>query len=475
MMEKGKIEFGTDGWRGLLDEDLNDHNIQIVAQALADYMRLKSKNNRVAVGYDGRRDSDRFARLFAEVLRGNRIDVLLSDRIVSTPVVSFTCVHRTCDVGVMITASHNPPQYNGIKFKASNGSPFATEETALVESLLGHSLPSFDEKGVEETDLTADYLAHIEKRIDFEAIRKSGLRVAIDSMAGSAGTQMEELLKKHGIHAETIFGVPQTDFAGRLAEPVERNLQPLADFLRKGDFSLGLATDGDGDRLGVMTDNGNWMNVQETILYLAQFYKATKGIEGSLVKTASVTDKLLTLFPGEEVADVQVGFKYVAEAILEHDAAFGAEESGGFGFKGHLPERDGVFSGLVFLEMLANSGHKTLETFIAEKREELGVIHYDRIDQKNDSPARYKVLPALALTSPEELANFKVVSMQAYQSSRGQINGLKLRLEGNPRWLLLRVSETEPIVRIYAEGENQQEVQQLLNAGKSLFDELDEA
>ncbi|TVQ06671.1 MAG: phosphoglucomutase [Bacteroidetes bacterium] len=472
-MEKRKIEFGTDGWRGLLDDDLNDHNIQIVAQALADYMRLKSKNNRVAVGYDGRRDSDRFARLFAEVLRGNRIDVILSDRIVSTPVVSFTCVHRKCDVGVMITASHNPPQYNGIKFKASNGSPFATEETALVESLLGHSLPSFDEKGIEEIDLMADYLVHVEKLVDFDAIRKAGLRVAIDSMAGSAGTVLEELLKKHGIHAETIFGVPQTDFAGRMAEPVERNLQPLADFLRKGDFSVGLATDGDGDRLGVMTDKGNWMNVQETILYLAQYYKGKKGMEGSLVKTASVTDKMLQLFPESEVADVQVGFKYVAEAMIENDAAFGAEESGGFGFKGHLPERDGIFSGLVLLEMLANSAHKTLESFIAEKRKELGEIYYDRIDQENDSPARYKVLPALALTSPAELANFKVTGMQYYQSSRGQINGLKLRLEGNPRWLLLRVSETEPIVRIYAEGENQQEVQQLLNAGKNLFEAID--
>ena len=474
-MGKSKIQFGTDGWRGLLDTELNDHNIQLVAQALADYMRLKSKNNLAVIGYDGRKNSDLFARLFAEVLRGNRIDVLLSDRIVSTPVVSFICVHRKCDVGVMITASHNPPQYNGIKFKASNGSPFATEETALVESLLGHSLPSFNEKGIEETDLMADYLAHVEKLVDFDAIRKAGLRVAIDSMAGSAGSTLEQLLKKYGIYAETIFGEPKTDFAGRMAEPVERNLQPLADFLQKGDFSVGLATDGDGDRLGVMTDKGNWMNVQETILYLAQYYKEKKGMEGSLVKTASVTDKMLQLFPESEVADVQVGFKYVAEAMIENDAAFGAEESGGFGFKGHLPERDGIFSGLVFLEMLANSGHTTLESFISEKRKELGEIYYDRIDQENDSTARYKVLPALALTSPAELANFKVTGMQYYQSSRGQINGLKLRLEGNPRWLLLRVSETEPIVRIYAEGETRQEVQQLLKAGKSLFEELDQA
>lgn len=469
-MEKKKIIFGTDGWRGLLGEELNDLNIQRVAQAFADYMRLKSKYNRVVVGYDGREQSDHFARLFSEVLRGNRIDVILADRVVPTPVVSFTCIQRQCDAGVMITASHNPPAYNGIKFKASNGSPFATEETALVESLIDHSLPSFDEKGIEETDLTTPYLAHMEKLIDFKAIAASGIRPAIDSMAGAGGTLLEGLLAKHGIASQTLFGVPQTDFAGRLAEPVERNLQPLSELLKGGGFSLGLATDGDADRLGVMTDSGKWMNVQETILYLAQYYKGQRKVQGPLVKTASVTDRMLQLFPGEEVADVQVGFKYVAEAMLEKNAAFGAEESGGFGFREHLPERDGIFSALVFMEMLALSGYSSLEQFMHEKRKELGNICYSRIDAENDSPARHQVLPALAENPPAQLAGYPVTSILTYTSSRGLINGLKLRLKGQPRWLLLRVSETEPIVRIYAEAETDEEVNLLLQAGKNLFD-----
>ena len=461
--------YGTDGWRGLLDEELNDLNIQRVAQAFADYMRLKSKYNQVVIGYDNRRNSCVFARLFAEVLRGNRIDVLLSDRIVPTPVVSFTCVQSMCDAGVMITASHNPPQYNGLKFKAAKGSPFATEETARVESLIDKSDVKFAEEKIEVTDLTKSYLAHLEKLIDFESIKSADLKVAIDSMGGAGGTMLEDILKKHGIDSKTIYGAPSADFYGRLAEPVERNLQPLSELLKNGNFSLGLATDGDADRLGVMTNCGQWMNVQETILYLAQYYKGQRGMDGPLVKTASVTDRMLQLFPDEEVTDVQVGFKYVAEAMLEKQAAFGAEESGGFGFKEHLPERDGIFSGLVFLEMMAKSGYKKLDDFIASKRRELGEIYYSRIDLENNNPGRFDVLPALVKDTPKKLGEFRVVSAESYKSSRGLINGLKFRLEGNPRWLLLRISETEPIVRIYAEGESDNEVQTLLNIGKKLF------
>lgn len=470
-MEKKKIVFGTDGWRGLLGEELNVENIQLVAQAFADYMRLKARNNRVVIGYDGRSQSAVFARLFAEVLRGNRIEVLLSDRVVPTPVVSFIALTRHCDAGVMITASHNPASYNGIKFKASNGSPFSTEETALVESLIGHSLPNFDEKGILEENFLMAYLNHLETLIDFDLLSRSGLKVVVDSMAGAGARILEQLLRPYGLVVDTIYGDPLEDFAGRMAEPVEKNLQPLAEVLRSGNYSLGLATDGDADRLGVMTDSGLWMNVQETILYLAQYIVHQKGLKGPLVKTASVTDKICELLAGSDysVIDAQVGFKYVAEAMMAHDACFGAEESGGFGFKGHLPERDGIFSALVFLEMMARSGFTSLDTFIKTKRQELGEIFYERVDVENHQASRHQVLPALASHLPETLAGYAVTGMQTYCSSRGLINGLKLRLQGNPRWILLRVSETEPIVRIYAEGENTEEVRQLLKAGMLLF------
>ncbi len=470
-MNTQNIIFGTDGWRGLLDQELNPANIIRVAQAFAVYIAQKGANKRVAIGFDGRRDSDVFAGIFAEVLAGNRIEVLLSDRIIPTPVVSFTVVHEQCDAGVMITASHNPPQYNGIKFKSAKGSPFFTEDTALVESLIDTHPPKRAQLGVHTIDLTAAYIQHVEKLIDFQLIARSGLKVAIDSMAGAGGQMLENILKKHGISAETIFGEPKPDFDGRLAEPIAANLQPLSAFLKKKKFSLGLATDGDADRLGVMSGNGGFMNVQETILYLAQYYRQKRGISGSLVKTASVTDKILDLFPGREadVVDVQVGFKYVAEAMMQHQAAFGAEESGGFGFKEHLPERDGIFSGLVFLEMLAADGSIRLETFIEKKRGELGKIYYDRIDMASHDPRRHEVLPGLSAMPPDQINGFRVLQTQAYFNSRGIINGLKLRFEGNPRWLLLRVSETEPMIRIYAEAQSDEEVKAMLAEGKKLF------
>jgi len=470
-MKKRNIIFGTDGWRGLLDEELNKANIRRVAQAFAGYLQMKRKGNRVAIGYDGRENSNVFAGIFAQVLKGNGIEVLLTDRIVPTPVVSYTCVHSKCDAGVMITASHNPPQYNGIKFKAAHGSPFATEETALVEALIDKSGMKYAEDRIEATNLTKNYLAHLEKLIDFDSIQSSGLKIAVDSMAGAGGTMLQDLLGKYGLACKTIFGTPETDFAGRLAEPVERNLQPLSEMLKNGNFSLGLATDGDADRLGVMTNTGQWMNAQEAILALGSYYRLHRGVPGPMVKTASVTDQVRKVFPPEEVFDVQVGFKYVAEAMIEKQAAFGAEESGGFGFKEHLPERDGIFSGLLFLEMLARSGYKKLDDFIENQRNRLGVIHYDRIDIKSNSHRRHEVLPRLAVNPPERIGNHKIDNLQTYQSSRGIINGLKLSLEGNPRWLLLRVSETEPMVRVYAEAECNGEVAALLHHGMMLLDE----
>jgi len=472
-LENTKIIFGTDGWRGLLDDELNPANIQRVAQAFALYIKENGTQNRVAIGFDGRKFSKEFARLFAEVLSGNTIEVFLSDRIVPTPVVSYVCLSKKCDAGVMITASHNPPKYNGIKFKSADGSPFFTEQTAIIESYIDRDEAVSNVEKINEFDFTPDYLSHIEKLIDFDVIRKAGLNIAVDSMAGAGGLMLENLLKKHNIKVQTIFGEPKTDFCGRLAEPVAANLQPLSEFLKGGNFSLGLATDGDADRLGVMTDKGEFMNIQETILYLAQYIKLQRKVDGPLVKTASVTDKVLSFSKAasSEVIDVQVGFKYVAEAMMESGAAFGAEESGGFGFKGHLPERDGVFSALIFLEMLGSSGFNSLDAFIQYKRQELGEIFYSRIDFKNNNPKRHTVLAAMAADPPKVLSTFKVTEIQTYFNSRAVINGQKIRFEGNPRWLLIRVSETEPMVRIYAEAESDKEVKALLDSGIELFNE----
>ena len=470
-MNKHGIIFGTDGWRDLMGSPVNTQNIRRVAQAFAGYVHDEGIRQKVAIGFDGRTSSEVYATDFARVLVANNIEVLLSDRIIPTPLVSFACIHEQCDAGVMITASHNPPAYNGIKFKSSGGNPFTLQQTREVESRIDRLPVRFKQKSIPAGDFTREYIRHLEKLIDFKAIAGSGIHVAIDSMAGAGAHLLENVLRLHGIRADTIFGKPQADFGGRIPEPIARNLQPLATKLRENRYFCGLATDGDADRLGIMTGAGHWMNIQECILYLAEYYCRERNITGPLVKTAPVTDKLNELFPAAErrVIEVPVGFKYIAESMVEHQAAFGAEESGGFGFGEHFPDRDGIFSALVFLEMVARSGHQSLDALICEKRNKFGVIHYNRIDLKNNNPLRHKVLHGLSKDPPGTVAGLEVDKTVPYTNSRGKTNGLKIVMKNRPGWLLMRVSETEPMVRIYAEAGSEMATGALLKAGRAYF------
>ncbi|HSL88808.1 MAG TPA: hypothetical protein VK870_05885 [Ignavibacteriaceae bacterium] len=466
-----KIVFGTDGWRGLLDSEVNEETISIVAQAFADYNLQHSLNPRVAIGYDGRKYSGHFAKLFAEILSGNNIKVFLSDRIIPTPVLSFFVKHNNLNSGVMITASHNPPEYNGVKFKADYGGPLLTEETLKIEELLANSPIKKNKTNIEQTNLLLPYFEQLEKLIDFEFIRTSRLKILIDSMGGSGGDFLERILLAHNIPAQTIYYPPDEKFYGRLAEPIEKNLKPLSDELKESDYSIGLATDGDADRCGVMNDNGEWLSAQETILLLTDFIANTKKLKGHIVKTASVTDKLRTLFESEQrkIYDVQVGFKYITEVMLSNNVAFGCEESGGFGYGFHMPERDGMLSSLLMIEMLAHTGYDKLSDFVNHKRKEFGKIFYDRIDLKYEKPDRNGLLPNLYKIFIDNIGGFRVIDMKSFNSSRDVMNGLKLILEGDNRWLLIRSSETEPILRIYAEGQSNEEVKRLLDYGKSIL------
>jgi phosphomannomutase len=467
-----KIIFGTDGWRGLLDEELNLENIRRVGQAFSIYINQKNSKAKVAIGYDSRRNSGLFALEFGRVLMANGIDAIISTGLIPTPVLSYFTLKESCTAGVMITASHNPPQYNGIKFKTGAGAPFFTEETAKIEALIDQQVPAVTDQNPQQLDCLENYLKHLNEQIDFDLIRKAGLSVMVDSMSGAGQDIIARICHRHRIYCEGIFTKPETDFAGRIPEPIERNLQPLSEDLAVSRFSLGLATDGDGDRLGVMDEKGKWVNIQEVILYLAEYTLRKYGPMGGIVKTSSVTDKIFLLqAEGEPVTvhDVQVGFKYVSEAMYAVDALFGAEESGGFGFHNNFPDRDGIFSALMLLQMLAESGEKKLSDFLRKKRIQFGRIYYDRVDLRTSKPERHLILPAMEEDPPESIAGFRVKSVKAFKSSRGVTNGLKFYLEGNPRWLLIRISETEPLARVYAEGESKKEVEFLLKAGTKWF------
>jgi len=466
-----KIIFGTDGWRGLLDSEINEDTVALVAQAFADYNLQRSSQPEIAIGFDGRRNSEKFAKIFAETLSGNNIKVFLSDRIIPTPVLSFYVKHNKLNSGAMITASHNPPEYNGVKFKADYGGPLLTEETLKVEELLGNSPIKKNKTNIEQTNLLLPYVEQLEKLIDFEFIRTSRLKILIDSMGGSGADFLERILLAHNIPAQTIFHPPDEKFYGRLAEPIEKNLKPLSEKLKESDYSIGLATDGDADRCGVMLDNGEWLSAQETILLLTDFIVNIKKLKGHIVKTASVTDKLKTLFESKQrkIYDVQVGFKYITEVMISKNIAFGCEESGGFGYGFHMPERDGILSSLFIIEMLAHSGYDKLSDFVNHKRKEFGNIFYDRIDLKYYKPDRNNLLPDLYKKHINTIGNFRVVNVKTFCNSRDEINGLKFILEGDNRWLLIRSSETEPIVRIYAEGQSNEEVKRFLDYGTSIL------
>ncbi|MDD4819374.1 MAG: hypothetical protein PHD21_00835 [Flavobacteriales bacterium] len=468
MNKKYNIIFGTDGYRALLGSEINSESVSVVAQGFAQYLINEKKTLKVSIGYDGRECSDVFAHDFACVLSANGIKVRLSDKVVPTPTLSFDTKNNGCAAGVMITASHNPPIYNGIKFKTNDGGPFMTQETKKVEDLLYTQAVKQDEKNVSLVNMMPQYLASLDSKVDFEAIRKAGIRPLIDSMSGAGCRTLEHLLSDKGIKSETIFGTPEHDFSKRLAEPIEKNLKPLSDALAHGDFSLGVATDGDADRLGVMLNDGKWLSIQEVILYLSQYMISEGGEHPALVKTVSVTDKIKSL--PALVTETAVGFKYVSEAMIETGAVYGAEESGGFGFACHLPERDGIFSALKFMEMLSKSGHKTLCSFVEEKRKQFGNICYDRIDMHNDNPARMALLQELACGEQTSFCGYQIMERKQFCNSRGDVNGLKLILKGNPRWVLIRVSETEPMVRVYAEAESMDEVKAFLAEGKKHFE-----
>lgn len=472
-MENIEFNFGTDGWRGVIGKDVTNKNMATVAQAFADYLLQNTHkiiSPRVAIGYDGRLYSPTFAKLFARVLAGNGIKVVLSEKICPTPVLSYAVVDGKFDAGVMITASHNPSEYNGVKFKGSYGGSFFTEETANVELQLGQNLVQ-TEDGFSLSNFESNYIKALDNLVDFKVIRKKGIKVLIDSMGGAAASFIGNILKSNGIESKSIFSEPDTQFYGRNPEPVEANLAPLIEELSSDhDFSFGVATDGDADRMGVVLDTGEYLSAQELILIFAHYFTTNNLYPGNIAKTSSVTDKLLKLpLADRNVIDVQVGFKFICEAMLNKNVAIGFEESGGFGISKHIPERDGILFTLILMEILADSGYKKLSNLVDDIRKIYGSIFYDRIDLPYEKEDRLSLLPGLFSNPYKKIAGINVKSTSEFYSSRGIINGLKFRLEGENSWLLIRASETEQLIRFYAEGDDNKTLNSIMEFAKNII------
>lgn len=445
------IKFGTDGWRGIIAEDFTHKNIKRVSQAIADYL---GKDKKIAVAYDTRFMSGDFANIIAKVLSGNNTKVIISNLPLPTPMLSYYVKNKKLDGGIIVTASHNPSIYNGIKFKEPYGCSSLPETTNKIESLLDKSIPNENEDNIKKEDISGPYLSSIKRYLIPRFMRKRSLRVVVDSMYGAGGFYLEKILKNYGHKVITIHGEPNPLFPGINPEPVGRHLKELVRTVKENRADIGIATDGDGDRVGIVDNKGNVLTPHYVLSLLFIHLKTSRNWDGCVVKTISSTsliNKIAEKF-NILVKETPVGFKYIAELMLKTNVLIGGEESGGNGFKNHIPERDGILSGLLLVEMIGRIKKKLTE-IVKDMEREFGVYKYKRID--------LHTLNKEIKNLPEKLAGRHVVDIKTF-------DGAKFILD-NGAWLLIRASGTEPILRIYAEAPNEKLVSDLINSAKKLI------
>lgn len=469
-----RIVFGTDGWRGVIAQDFTFDNVRVVAQALADYFKTHSLCEKgLVIGYDTRFMADMFARAFAEVVASNDISVLLGSKPAPTPAVSFVVKNMNAGGGVVITASHNPAMYSGVKFKPEYGGPALDHITREIESLLYQSPVKHNEEKVKryvkEVDFEVEYVNRIKRLVNLQLIGDANLKIVFDAMHGAGDEIIEKLLSKTKCQVETIRSEPNPTFGGVKPEPIAQNLQPLIDRVVKYGADVGLATDGDADRIGVITSNGRFVSPHEVFALLLLHLHQNRGWRGGVVKTASVCNIVPRVAEklGLPVFDTAVGFKNICEIMLKEDILIGIEESGGAGFKNHVPERDGILASLLVLEMLAMEG-KSLKEILTDMQKEFDEVHYDRIDLEYDKPDRTNLVPDLQSHPPHKIYGLNIEKISTYVGVK-VVNGIKFHFADKRSWLLIRASETEPLIRIYAESTSDNMVQRLLKEGQKLL------
>ena len=462
------IKFGTEGWRAIMAEEFTVANVRIVAQAIAEHYAAAAGSGtppRLVVGYDTRFLSDRFARAVSEVLAGNGMVTILSDSTVPTCAVSRYIVQHKLTAGVMITASHNPPIYNGIKIKEGFGGSATPETVSSVEGRLGAQPPKsllLEEARkagtVELRPLMPDYIKGIRQGVDLAAIRRSRLRVVVDAMHGAAGNLTERLLTGGRCRVETLHADPDPLFGGQAPEPIDSHLVELRRRVKKLEWDVGLATDGDADRIGAVAPNGAFVTPGQILCILLEHFITAKGWKGPVVKTVSNTSMItrMTQHYGLPLHEVPVGFKHVAKLMLSDDVLIGGEESGGIGVRGYLPERDGVYIGLLLLEALATQGRGVQEVLRRLERR-FGAWRYARQDLALSLPQVERVFQQLRSSPPGDVAGAPVRKVKT-------LDGVKL-IGQDESWLLFRRSGTEPIVRVYAESLSPTRLKRMLAFG----------
>jgi phosphomannomutase len=467
-----KIHFGTDGWRAVIAEDFTVENVRRVAQAMARYVvRFERPDAGVLVGYDNRFGSERFARAAGETVAGAGIPVWLAEEPCPTPALSLLVRQRGAAAGIMITASHNPYRWNGVKFKASYGSSASPAIVAAIEHELhrldgGAPLLPPRPGALQSLDVSTPYLESLERLVDWERLRESKLRFLFDPMHGSAMGLLPALFRRHGVSCQEIRGERDPLFGGLNPEPIEGpNIEPLRKAMSGKRYDAGFVADGDGDRVGAMDPGGRFINAHQCFAILLWHLAGTRGLPGDVAKTFSVTklvDKIAQKY-GRHLYETAIGFKYICELMLERDLLMGGEESGGIGFRFHLPERDASVCSLLLAEVMAWHG-KRLGELVAMLEAEFGEHHYARIDMELKPGQKEKAIELFRSDRLDGLFDWPVVQ-------REEIDGIKVYL-GEIGWVMVRASGTEPMLRVYAETSSEETTRRVLNAAAKFVKKL---
>jgi phosphomannomutase len=459
-----KIKFGTDGWRGKIADDFTFENVRRVTQALLDHLKEKGLLEKgIAVGFDNRFQSEDFARAAAEICSGAGIKPLLAEHPVPSPALSFAVKNMGLAAGIMITASHNPPEWNGFKIKEAFGGSSFPETTAMVEKNVKEALsvtPST--ANLKGFDPDREYLAKIRSMVNLDLIKESNMKIVIDPMYGSGAGYFGKL----GLPVTEIRGKRDPLFGGINPEPLPINLEESISFVKEtalqhpNDLTACIVLDGDADRLAAIDATGRFINTHNVFVLLLRYLVVHRKLSGEVVKTfnlSNLIDKICRQY-GLKLTVTPIGFKHIAKQMLEKDVLIGGEESGGMAVKGYIPERDGILAGLMLLELMARE-KKTLAQILEEIMQEHGYFYYDRIDAHSDKAQ--EIVRKLTNTPPNKFGGMNVAKVET-------LDGLKLNFD-DESWVLFRASGTEPLLRIYAEGRTPEGVKLLLGEGEKLI------
>ena len=467
------IKFGTSGWRAIVAEDFTVQNIRIVCQGIAQYLRQQKIGQKgILIGYDARFLGEHFAKVAAEVMAGHGIPCLICDRDTPTPTISYHVIHHNLAGGINISASHNPPEWNGIKFTPDWGGPALPETTKAIELrilplLHGEHIKwapweqAKNEGMVRHFDPQPDYLKALEQHVDRDRIRNGRIRVVFDPLFGTTRNYLDEFLRQAGVKMAVLHHWRDPYFGGLRPEPTEENLQELKETVRREGAHLGLATDGDGDRFGIVDADGTFIQANYILALLLDYLIHSRQWTGGVGRSVATTHLIdaVAAHHGLTVHETPVGFKFIGELLAKREIVFGGEESAGMSIKGHVPEKDGILAGALVAEMVAFTG-KTIQDSLKNLFQRVGPVSTTRKDLTITQLMREQIKQVID-HPPTSFAGAEVTQVN-------KLDGCKLLL-ADGGWFLLRPSGTEPIVRCYGEAKTPDRLKEIMQAGKDLL------